>query len=222
MRAYLAYVNAMSNLLRVKLRWSGFQGGPGYSIFHFANSNEGFNTVAEAQDAVDRVDAFAEAIKGMIPYQTTLTVEGDVEDVVPETGEMLTVFSATPAAAHNATVSLGPTFAGPVGAVINWKTGGVRAGRRVRGRTFLVPLLSQTFDINGTMTSGALTTVNAAAAPLYAGTTDDIRLGVWARPTAIKDVDGNPTGDYNPDGIWHPATAHSVPDMAAVLRSRRD
>lgn len=212
----------MSNLLRVKLRWSGFQGGPGYSIFHFANTSEGFNTIAEAEAAVDRVDAFAEAIKGMIPYQTSLQVETDVEDINPVNGEMITVFSATPASAHNATISLGPTFAGPVGMVINWKTGGVRAGRRVRGRTFLVPLLSQTFDINGTATSGALSTVNAAAAPLYAGTEPDIRLGVWARPTAIKDANGDPTGEYNDDGVWHPATAHSVPDMAAVLRSRRD
>jgi hypothetical protein len=106
--------------------------------------------------------------------------------------------------------------------VINWKTAGVRAGRRVRGRSFLVPLLSQTFDVNGTATSAALTTVNGAAGPLYAGTEGDIRLGVWARPTAIKDVNGNPTGEYNEDGVWHPATAHSVPDMAAVLRSRRD
>lgn len=212
----------MSDVLRVKLRWSGFQGGPGYTIFHFSTGTEGFHTVTEAEAAVDRVDAFAEAIKGMIPYQTALQVESDVENIDPATGEMTTVFSATPAAAHNATISLGPTFAGPVGMVINWKTAGVREGRRVRGRSFLVPLLSQTFDVNGTATSAALTTVNAAAAPLYAGTSGDVRLGVWARPTAIKDVNGEPTGEYNPDGIWHAATAHSVPDMAAVLRSRRD
>jgi hypothetical protein len=207
--------------MRVKMRWSGFQGGPGYSVFHLRDFDTDPPDGTDAQNAVDKIDTFAEALKGLIPYQTALTVENEVEVLEETTGELVDVLSSTPAAAHNATVSLGPTFAGPVGAVINWKTAGVRGGRRIRGRTFLVPLLSQNFDINGTLTSAALTTLNAAATALR-DTTASPDLGVWARPTPIKDIEGNPTGEYNPDGVWFVANAHSIPDMAAVLRSRRD
>lgn len=211
----------MAFIGRVKLRWSGFIGGPGYSIFHFRDFGGTEPDASDMQIAVDRVDAFAEAIKGLIPYQTALTVESECEVLEDTDGSLVNVLAVTPAATHNSTVSLGPVFAGPVGAVLNWKTDAVRNNRRVRGRTFLVPLSSGAYEINGTLAAATITTIQTAATALR-DTSSLADLCVWARPTPILDVDGNPTGEYNPDGMTGLVTSSNVPDMAAVLRSRRD
>jgi hypothetical protein len=204
----------MSVIARVKLRWSGFIGGPGYTILHFRDF--GWDTAADvdttaAQGAVDRVDTFAEGVKTYLPYAVQLAVEPEVEVLEDTTGELLEVRGTTPDAAHVSPASSSAVFAGPVGLVISWKTGLVRNGRRVHGRTFLVPLNGNVFASDGTLTSGVRTDFLTAAAALAnpAGTPD---LGVWARPSAPAATDGE----------WGVVTSWNVPDMAAVLRSRRD
>jgi len=94
---------------------------------------------------------------------------------------------------------------------VNWRTNQIRNGRRVRGRSFLVPLAGSAFEGNGTLSASTLTSLKSAADTLRtaAGTT---QLGVYARPTT-KDAT---------DGLWAQVTANTVPDMGAVLRSRRD
>lgn len=196
------------------MRWQGFIGAPGYSIFHFRDfgAPEGWDpTVAQAQECVDKVRTFADAIKGNIVYGSSLQVLNDVEEIEDTTGEMVNVMSTTAPAVVNATTTAAFNYAGPVGAVINWRTSTVRRGRRIQGRTFLVPLLSNNFEVNGTLGAGSITTLAAAAAALSAdGASPD--LGVYARPSK----------DGVTPGQWAPVTGYNVPDMGAVLRSRRD
>lgn len=211
----------MASILRVKLRWSGFIGGPGYSVLHFRDFGGTEPTLADAQAAVDKVDDFGQALQALIPYQTALNVLPEAEVLEDTTGELQTVLTTTPAAGWGSTVSLGQTFAGPVGAVVNWKTDAVRNGRRIRGRTFLVPLTNGVYEGNGTLGGTVITTIQTAASALR-DSTGLADLCIYARPTPILDVEGNPTGEYNPDGMTGLVTSSSVPDMAAVLRSRRD
>lgn len=211
----------MGQILRVKMRWAGFTGAPGLSVFHMKDFASGDVQAPLAQDAVDRVDTFAEALRGLIPYQATLTVQSDVEVLEDTTGELLDVVTVAPDAAHVSLATNGQEYAGPVGAVITWRTAGIRNGRRIRGRTFIVPMVSAAFDGNGQIDSVAHPVLVNAAAALRADTgTPD--LGVWARPTPILDGSGNPTGNYNEDGQWTAVTGSSVPTFGAVLRSRRD
>lgn len=95
------------------------------------------------------------------------------------------------------------------GAVVNWLTTAYRNGRRVRGRTFLVPLSSTVYDSNGDLSSGFLTDIREAAEGLVSAP-DTTGMVVWSRPR------GGAGGDINP------VTGVSVPDLGAVLRSRRD
>lgn len=201
----------MASIMRVKLRWSGFVGAPGYSIFHFRDDLVGTPTNTEAQEAVDACDAYAEAIKSTLPSVVQLQCERDVEVLEETTGELIDVLNATPAAAHNNTGAIGVSYAGPVGGVINWRTAGVRKGRRVRGRSFVVPMNSNAYQADGSLTSGALTSLNTAADVFILGASSAAHLGVWARPSK-----------GGSDGVWHKAISANVPDMAAVLRSRRD
>lgn len=204
----------MANVLRVKSRWSGFSGAPGYTLLHFRDftgtaPDNGDPTAAQATAAVARTKTFFEAIRSTLPNSVSIQVESEVEVIEDTTGQLTNTFAATPV---TVTVGSGGTdFAGPIGAVINWRTTAVRNGRRVRGRTFLVPLRGLSFDATGALGATSRTTlVNAATA--LADTTGSPDLGVLARPSSTGATDGQ----------WHPVSGASVPSMAAVLRSRRD
>jgi hypothetical protein len=97
------------------------------------------------------------------------------------------------------------------GACINWYTDGVRNGRRVRGRSFMVPIGSNGMENNGTLNATALGSWRTATDLLIASF-ENSTLGVWSRPSAPAAT----------DGIWHKTTSMTIPDKAAVLRSRRD
>ena len=116
------------------------------------------------------------------------------------TGAAATANPAVVTGQHNG------VYAGSTGAVVRWQTAGYVSGRRVQGKTFLVPLV-QAFDTQGSIATTALTTLtNAANGLVTAGSGDFV---VWHRPTAFA------------SGSSHPVTGALVPDLAAVLRSRR-
>lgn len=204
----------MVALLRVKARWSGFAGAPGYSVMHFRDftgedgPTEGFDA-ADATAATARVQTFFNALRSLYPSAVTIQVEQEVDIIESTTGDLVDSLQAD---------GLGPlpgetnaNFSAPVGAVVNWRTGTIRNGRRLRGRTFLVPLSNTVFDTTGTLAESARSTISVAAAALAASTgTPDLH------------VYGRPSGPSLADGVVGLVTGSTVPDMAAVLRSRRD
>lgn len=197
--------------MRVTARWSGFSGAPGFTVMHFRDfDTEGDVTQAQADSAVNRVGGFFNAISTALPSAVTVSISGDVEILEDSTG---TLVDSVTAAGIPLPVQGGATgnVAGPAGAVVNWRTGSIRNGRRIRGRTFLVPLATSVYAEDGTLSPGVQSTIQTAATALVASTgTPD--LGVYARPS----------GPAAADGQWVVATGANVPDMVAVLRSRRD
>lgn len=201
----------MASIIRVKARWSGFNGGPGYTVLHFRDFSSGEPTNADATGAAARTRTFFDAFKAYLPLVVSVTVESAVDVIEETTGELVGSLSADTQAPVVGTSQPTQPFSAAVGAVLTWRTNGIRNGRRIRGRSFLVPLSSQAFGANGGLTSGTVTALSTAASALIdgAGSPD---LGVYARPT----------GPGATDGIWYAATAYSVPNAGAVLRSRRD
>ena len=203
----------MALILKVSTRWSGFPGAPGYTNLYFRDFGTGGANGADpdatqALSAVNRVAAFFDGNKLIFPASLRINVEANVDVHESTTGELVNAISV----AAPATISGAGTggHSGASGAVINWKTAGIRNGRRIRGRSFIVPLAGVCYEPDGTLTSGTVngltTTANALAA-----STNNPDLGVWARPTAPGATDGQ----------WSAVTSASVPDLAAVLRSRR-
>jgi hypothetical protein len=86
----------------------------------------------------------------------------------------------------------------------------VRKNKRVKGRTFLVPLTGSAFDNSGTPTPAAIAGIQGAATTLAANV-DATQLVVWARPTAKGAT----------DGAVGFVTSASVPDQGSILTSRR-
>jgi hypothetical protein len=159
---------------------------------------------------VDRVYNFFNTIKGKFPNIVQFQVQPDVELISPSNGELNNVHSGGAKTTITGAAASG-NFSGTTGAVITWRTGGVRNGRRVRGRTFLVPTSSILYDVDGTLNATSITDLQTAANALLATPTGGLQMGVWSRPSGIGATDGG----------FHPILSASVPDMAAVLRSRR-
>lgn len=189
---------------RVVARWQGFPGGPGYSNFFFTELPSSEGVLAARQAVGDFFDGFS----SLLPSGVEIVVENEVAVIDELTGQTLD-YAPTTAVVDSVVGSASGGYAGASGAVVNWNTAGVRGGRRVRGRTFLVPLAQLAFDSSGTLSTSGLNLIRSAAADLV-GTGFDSGLGVWARPT-------NGAG-----GEFHEVIGATVPDLAAVLRSRRD
>jgi hypothetical protein len=197
-------------LLRGKIRWNIPNAGAAYSVMHFDTNSGSTPTQADADEVVAKLAAFVTAIKGDIPPQVTLQVINETEEIVAATGTMLGVYAGPAQTAVPGTAGAASPWAAAAGAVIGWSTAGVRNGRRVRGRTFLVPLSSEAFDTDGTIKTVPLGRLQTAATNLLAQGTN-VQLAVYARPTA-------PGAS---DGVSFDAVSARVPDMGAILRSRR-
>lgn len=97
---------------------------------------------------------------------------------------------------------------------VSWRTS--LSARRGRGRTFLGPLDTRAMGADGRLTSEAADLVNLAAANLVDSSTaiDGGSIGIW----------GLETSGTGPAGakVLRDVTGHSLRNVFAVLRSRRD
>lgn len=211
----------MAALARVKIAWSGFQGAPGFTILHFKHFSDEGVSPDQAAAAATTADTFATAVANVLPGGVSIQVQSDVEVLDHNSGELLDILTVPGKTPKTNPGGTGIGLVGPAGAVINWRTSTVRKGRRMRGRMFVVPLAVSRFDSNGTLSQGAIDILVNAGNALIADNAN-LDFGVWGRPTPILDADGKPTGEHNNDGLFGPVRACNVPDMAAVLRSRRD
>lgn len=199
----------MVNVSTVTAVWNGFQGAPGYSRFNFAE----LTSPANVQTAVNAVRTFFDGIKAHLVTTWSINVQPVVQHRDLATGVMTGEATAgvTPAVV-NGTQLTSVTYAGGAGYVIDWTTGAFFNGRKIRGRTFIVPAVG-VFSSDGTISSTAQTTAQNAANALVA--TAGVSLGIWAK----KFTDTAPPVQVA--GSLAPVTGVLVPDRSAQLRTRR-
>src|SRR5665811_2634543 len=106
----------------------GWTGAPGVSTFYFVDT----------ATAVDSVRAFFQAMSGDIPSGIDIQVESSGDTLESTTGALTGTWIADPVEVVHC--GGGGTYAAPAGAVVDWLTSTIAAGRRLRGRTFIVPL----------------------------------------------------------------------------------
>jgi len=191
-------------ILRITANWTGFVGAPGYTNLHFLDvaASQG-----ERDDTAAAVRAFFGSVSNLMPGVVSITFPTSADILDEETGQLV---ESVPMAAQTVVTGGGSsTYAAPVGAVVGWSTNTIISGRRLRGRTFLVPLSTGSYQSDGSLVATSVTTLANAAAALVANT-GGVPLVVWSRPRP---------GQVGAAGI---VTGATVPDRAAVLRSRRD
>jgi len=182
-------------------RWDGLPGSPGYSVFHLNGHPSAANAASLAEDIKDLFVAIA----SLVPTSATIVFPGEMT-LHDDAGVLTGTVAVSPKPTDAEMSGLG-SFSAPSGARISWETGSIVGGRRMRGRTFLVPLVAGSYDAIGTLLSTSQDTILAAAQALVTNTTT--------------------TG--HPIAVWSPTTSSvssvtsaNVPDQATVLRSRRD
>lgn len=189
----------MPNIHRVSVAWQGWPGSPGVSQFYMKQS-------PDYQGVVDDLRTFFDAVKALLPSGLTVQVPVSGDTLNDNTGGIVGSWSATTPPLVVTGTGAG-AYAGNAGAVIHWLTLAVVNGRRLRGRTFLVPLISTAYDTAGSLSTAALSTLSTAAGNL--NITSGADLVVWHRPV---------NGAGGSSEIFNSVR---VPDLAVSLRSRR-
>lgn len=185
----------MPSLFRIQVALTGFHGAPGVSTFY---GNELDSHVAVASFFTGAANALAGQVNWSVPNS------GDIIDEA--TGTITAIW--TDGSEVHGVGGGGGAYVGSSGVVCSWKTG-LRVGRRLlQGRTFLVPSATSVFDTDGNITSGVLTAVQGAGNALATSG----KVNIYHRPTPAA-----PTS-----GISSPVISAHAPDIAAVLRSRRE
>lgn len=190
----------MANVIRHTVVWSGSPGLPGYSQFYQEVVGD---VAALAQAGHYAVGIFFDDLASLIPEEVSITVDPVYQVIVLGSG--MTV--GEDVVGDPATVIQG-TYVGDwarqFGVLVEWVTGTFIDGKRLRGRTYLVPL-GGTTATDGTVADATLATVRAAAEGITDGTPGFV---VWHRPVA------------GVGGQISTITGAVVRDKAALLRSR--
>lgn len=192
----------MATIYRVKAVWTNFPGAPGYSNFYGTGSGD--PVVAATWAAA--IAQFFSSIKALLPIGTTITVPGSEDELNSDNGQITDQIAFTAPAPVVGTGS--GSFSGTSGGLVSWQTAAFRGGRRVRGRTYLVPLVNTSYDTTGSLGTTTIATIQAAA-NAYLSAVDGTGI-VYSRPTPA-----------NPVGAASVIAVAQVPDLAVVMRSRR-
>jgi len=187
----------MVNINRVRIAWSGFIGSPGVSTFYCLDPLP-FRAA---------LWTFMQAFAGSLPSDVTLTMEPEGDVLDPLTGDVVNSYTDPNVYTCPGTGGTG-AYAAPVGVVAHWLTGTIINGHRLRGRTYIVPTKGSLFDFTGTVNPTDLAAIRSWCVTLV--TSAAANFIVWSRPTAVH------------AGGYAVVTGSSVPDLAAVLTSRRD
>jgi len=170
--------------------------GPSTSVFYFLDTFTGLQAAL--------VDLY-ESFQNWMPTGSGAGIYGSGDVLDAATGELSGSWS------EGADVGIGFSgdahFAAGVGGRIVWGTEGFASGRRVRGSTFLVPLIASAYDTDGTLTSGAREGIQDGVDTFATAVTGS--HVIWTRPK-------NGSG-----GGVSTVISSTVSDSVSWLRSRR-
>jgi len=197
----------MGTIARVQTVFTGWPGGPGLQTsFYHLDSMWAWS--GYFQNALDGVVAAYSSALGLFSSGETITVQPIVDIFEDTTGEMLESYEGdTDPLSGGGGATWAPTA---TGICVTWRTPGIVNNKRVRGRSFLVPVSGAAAEDDGTPTSTAIAQAQTWAAGMIGGLSPYGDLVVWHRPI-------NGAG-----GSSHIVTSNTVTDQFAVLRSRRD
>lgn len=181
------------------VKWTGFSGAPGFSVFY----------ATPGGDFSNKLQTFFTSIANKLPPVVKINVPTSGFTLEDSTGTATDTWTSTPTHA-TITGSGDAPYVAAAGVCVNWITPDLNPkGHRVKGRTFLVPVSQSNYDADGTIHPLPLGQWLTASQQLV-----DDGLGhfvIWHRPS----------GPGASDGSSHPVEQRVVNDRFAVLTSRR-
>jgi hypothetical protein len=176
----------------------------------------------DASAGVTRMRDFLQNFTAYLPSGVTITVPTVGFTYEAITGELSGEWTA--AATDPVIGGYTGAYAAATGLSVLWRSNSIVQGRRLRGRSYIVPLGGGIFDVDGTINNTALTLLTEASnvAMLPGGG----NFVIWGRPVPATpqwtDVKGrvHPAKPSRPGSVGS-VVALSIRDVAAVLTSRR-
>lgn len=192
------------NVHEIKIKSSGFPGAPGWTTLYFDGDDPTlfFNQYRHAK-------TFLGIIRGVFPSTWTAAVQPAGKLLVAASGVLVQETTLPPDGTGDPVVGTdgSPGYgSGASGMCISWRTAGVNRGHNVRGRSYLVPIGSGVYGIDGTIVDAFLPDLRNL---LTAWALEPNNFGVWSRPR------------LGVGGAFFEATQATISDQAAVLTSRR-
>lgn len=187
----------MPNLARLRVDLSG-AGVVGASVLTLYGTTSGSGLPAATL-------SWLNALKANFPNDVTFTVPPGGDLIDDATGNLTGSWSD--GGGGSVTGTDAGAFQMGSGFRVKWVTGGVVAGRRVRGTTFFVPAASLAFDTSGRLGSATIAAINTANSAFLSAVSPN--LVIWSRPVPGR------------AGSSHAVTAATVPSTPTQLRSRR-
>lgn len=190
----------MANIWRLRAEWSGSGVvGPGVTSIY---------TTPAAVGQADDLETFFNAIKANIPSSVTITIPSNGDILEDTTGELIGTWSE-PGTGGVVVGTFAGDFARGVGAKVNWLTDGIYRGRRVKGRTFIVPIGAGLFGLDGLLDPATQTALQTAASAFHTAVPEQV---IWSRPNDTAPATA---------GKSSAVIAAQVPNTVTWLRSRR-
>jgi hypothetical protein len=153
-----------------------------------------------------------------LPNDVAIQAENAGDIISDATGDLVGAWTAD-AVGNDGGIDSNP-YAAPSGAVVTWLTAQVLDGRRLRGRTFIVPLAGSKYQSDGSLDAATISVIQAAANQLISAQSSS--FVIWHRPFAGSPAVGSRAARPAHDGGHAFVTSAVVHDFTAVLRSRRD
>jgi hypothetical protein len=188
-------------VLEYSVQWTGGRIGTGFTNFHVVEFAD-----AEVNTLGPAIRTWFNAIKGTVASNVTWTFPAEVRKYDTETGTLLEALPVTPEASLAASGS--GSYNAAAGRLVRWQTGSIVAGRRLIGRTFIVPTSNTGFGTNGEVSSSTISTDNTAHGVLLGAlNSGDFKgLAVWSKTA----------------GVARRINSGATLQKATVLRSRND
>lgn len=184
----------------VRAEWSTPGGGAGQSVFHTA----AILNQASAQAVTTAFYDFFYELDDNLPDEVSITMSSEVVNL-DAFGVLTDVYPVTPPAPVIGLSAGGYNRA--AGGRVDWNTGVITNGRRLKGRTYIVPINASAFDANGLLVPSTRQRFQTASDDLIAALSAiTVPLHVWSRT----------------HGISAPVTSATIPLTGAILRGRRD
>lgn len=187
----------MADLDRIRVEWSGSSVvGAGLSTFYVTSGTSG---------APAAIAAFFNTIKAAMKSGESVYVPNTGDTIDVATGQINGTWTS---GTSSTVVFTGSNqFAAGVGTRVAWLTSGIRAGRRVRGATYLVPLDASVYFTDGKIVASTVTAIQTAANTLLAALPGT--LCIYSRPSGSL------------PGMSSPIDSALVNGQVSWLRSRR-
>jgi len=201
----------MTNLGRVYVEWTGWQGAPGTNVLHFSGGETAPGVDAEVADLIiDQLGTLYTAIAPSLTNTVTVRVPDLVEIIDSDSGQLVDAITTDHAAVSVTGSSTEGMLPPMVMALAQFNGDGFINGRRVKGRAYLGPLSRTLCTTAGEVSAQHRGNIATAFAPIITGTGP--RLCIYHRPAP-----GQTTG-----GSWTDVASVVIPPKFAVLSSRRD